>query len=133
MPLLLSRSLIYVLPISLIKYAPSLLFSDNSDMICSRISALLALIFFDLFDLIILLQPKIFSLIRSNQICSPCPILFFLFCLLLPYYPFYRRPPPTLSPYVEINHSTLPHNNGNLSLPYFFGNFPSVLLDNVSL
>ena len=32
---------------------------------------------------------------------------------------------------MEITCSTLPRNIGNLPLPFFYGNFPIVLLDNI--
>ena len=33
--------------------------------------------------------------------------------------------------YMGINRSPLPWNNGNITLPFFGGNFPIVLLDNI--
>ena len=33
--------------------------------------------------------------------------------------------------YMGINHSPLPQNNGNLPLPFFGGNHPIVILDNI--
>ena len=40
-------------------------------------------------------------------------------------------PYPPHQPYMLITHSPLPRNNGNLPLPFFGGNSPIVLLDNI--
>ena len=35
------------------------------------------------------------------------------------------------TPYIGFNRSTLPRNNDNLTLPFFGGNYPIVLQDNI--
>ena len=64
MALLLSPYIIFVPFISLIKYIPSMIWSDQNDLIWSDISIILSKILSTLFDLILFLQYNMFALIN---------------------------------------------------------------------